>query len=137
VTTLRSLLRRPGRVVGAIGALGTAAAIIVLAGPWPHSAGRSREVRVDRTTLRSGQVVFIVVNDSDDDARIAQVIVNDAFVDFHQSQHLLRPGDAERITVSYPWIRGESYEVELMTSTGTTVDYELEEAEPGTRSASA
>jgi ZIP family zinc transporter len=137
VSTFRRHLRRPRWFVAAIGALGVGVAIVVLAGPWHRSAGRSGEVRVDRTTLRSGQVVFIVVNDSEEDARIAQVIVNDAFVDFRQSQHLLRPGDAERITVSYPWIRGESYDVELMTSTGATVDYELEEAEPGTRSTSA
>jgi hypothetical protein len=34
--------------------------------------------------------------------------------------------------VSYPWITGESYEVRLMTSTGATIDYELEDAEAGT-----
>jgi hypothetical protein len=40
------------------------------------------------------------------------------------------------VTVAYPWIRGESYEVEVMTSTGATVHYDLEEAQPGTRSES-
>jgi FtsP/CotA-like multicopper oxidase with cupredoxin domain len=34
----------------------------------------------------------------------------------------------ETITVSYPWIHGESYEIELMTSTGRTVGYDIEDA---------
>jgi zinc transporter, ZIP family len=141
VTAFRRLLRRRRWLVvtlGALGALGAAGvAIVVLAAPWDHSTGRSGDVRVDRATLRSGQVVFVVVNDSEETARIAQVIFNDAFVDFRQSQHLLSPGDAEQITVSYPWIRGESYEIQLMTATGPTVDYELDEAEAGTRSVPA
>jgi zinc transporter, ZIP family len=111
--------------------------VLVVALAWPEHHASSGELRVDRATLRSGQVVFVLVNDSDETAHVAQVIFNDAFVDFRQSQHALEPGDAERITVSYPWIAGESYEVELMTSSGATVDYELEDADSGTRSASA
>lgn len=38
------------------------------------------------------------------------------------SREALLPGAAERITVSYPWIRGEAYD-ELLTSTGATVGY--------------
>jgi ZIP family zinc transporter len=138
MTALRRFLPRRRWLVATVGALGAAGvAILVLAAPWHHSTGRSGDVRVDRTILRSGQVVFVVVNDSEETARIAQVIFNDAFVDFRQSQHLLRPGDAERIAVPYPWIRGESYEIQLMTATGATVDYELDDAAAGTRSAPA
>jgi zinc transporter, ZIP family len=138
VTGFRRLLPRRRWLVATVGALSAAGvAIVVLAGPWQHSTVGSGDVRVDRATLRSGQVVFVLVNDSEDTARIAQVIFNDAFVDFRQSQHRLRPGDAERITVPYPWIRGESYEVQLMTTTGATVDYELDDAEAGTRSVPA
>jgi hypothetical protein len=56
------------------------------------------------------------------------VILNDAFVDFHASQRTLDPGDVERITVPYHWIRGEAYDIELMTGTGRTVGFEIEEA---------
>ena len=130
VPRLAWVLSVPVAVLGAV-------VVIVLARPWDHPAARGGEVRVEQATLRSGEVVFVLVNDSQETARVAQVIFNDAFVDFRQSRPQLRPGDAERITVSYPWIRGESYEVEVMTSTGATVDYDLEEAEAGTRSASA
>ena len=128
--------RRTWGVLAAVGVLGTMAAGIVTQ-PWHHHAAGTGEVRVDRATLRSGQVVLVLVNESEEPARVAQVIFNDAFVDFRQSQRLLGPGDAERITVSYPWIRGESYDVELMTSNGATVDYQLEGAEAGTRSVAA
>ena len=133
---LGRLPRRAWAFAVPIGVL-SAAVVIVLVGPWRFAAAHGGEVRVQQATLRSGQFVFVLVNDSEETARVAQVIVNDAFVDFRQSQRELRSGDAERITVSYPWIRGESYDVELMTSTGATVDYALEEAEAGTRAASA
>ena len=77
----------------------------------------------------------MVVNGSEDPARIAQLILNDAFVDFRASQRTVQPGDAERITVSYPWVRGEAYDIELMTSTGATIGYEIEEAQDGKQSA--
>jgi ZIP family zinc transporter len=128
-------LKRLALILGVAVALLSAALVLALARPWERSAPRSAEVRVDRATLRSGEVVLVLANDSEEPARVAQVIVNDAFVDFRQSQRVLQPGDAERITVAYPWISGESYEVRLMTATGATVDYELEEAEAGARSA--
>jgi hypothetical protein len=40
----------------------------------------------------------------------------------------LAPGDAETITVACPRIQGEAYDIELLTSTGRTVGYEVEEA---------
>jgi ZIP family zinc transporter len=136
VRALDRLVRRVWVLGVPVGVLG-AALVIALARPWHGSAARTGEVRVEKATLRSGQVILVLVNDSEETSRVAQVIFNDAFVDFRQSQRALRPGDAERITVAYPWINGESYEVQVMTSTGATVDYEIEEAEAGTRSASA
>jgi hypothetical protein len=113
--------------------LGIAAAAVVLAvaRPWHDAASkRPAEVTVEHATLRPGRIVLVLVNGSEDPKRIAQVILNDAFVDFRASQHTVQPGDAERITISYPWVRGEAYDIELMTATGATIDYEIEEAEP-------
>jgi hypothetical protein len=59
---------------------------------------------------------------------VAQVIVNDAFVDFESSALTIPPGDIEAFVVPYHWINGESYEIRLMTSSGETVDYEIEDA---------
>ena len=67
-------------------------------------------------------------NESEESARVEQVILNDAFVDFWASARTILPGDVEAFVVLYPWIRGENYDIRLMTSTGRTVDYEIEEA---------
>jgi ZIP family zinc transporter len=131
---LDRLLRRIwllGIPVGLIGA----AAVIAYARPWQEPQPAAREVNVERATLRPGAIVLVVVNNSEETARVAQVILNDAFVDFDQSQRGLEPGGAERITVSYPWIAGEAYDVELMTATGATIAYEIEEAAAGTQQA--
>jgi archaellum component FlaF (FlaF/FlaG flagellin family) len=92
-------------------------------------------VTVEQATLRPGTIVLVVVNNSEETARVAQIILNDAFVDFQQSGRVLAPGDVQRITVSYPWVPGESYDVQLMTRTGSTIAYEIEDAEAGTQQA--
>jgi ZIP family zinc transporter len=131
---LEGALRRIWLLGVPLGVVG-AAVVIGFARPWDHTSASPREVRIERATLRPGEIVLVLVNASEDPARVAQVILNDAFVDFRQSQRLLTPGDAERITVSYPWIDGEAYEVRLLTSTGSTIDYEIEDAAAGTQKA--
>ena len=91
-------------------------------------SSRPAELAVTESTLRPGQIALVVSNGGEEAARITQVILNDAFVGFHASRPGLAPGEAETITLTYPWIRGENYDVRLMTSTGRTVDYEIEEA---------
>jgi ZIP family zinc transporter len=126
------LLRRIWLLGVPVGILG-AAAVIAYARPWHDTAAAAREVNVEQATLRAGAIVLSVVNNSEETARVAQVILNDAFVDFHQSRGVLAPGETER--VSYPWVLGESYDVQLMTRTGATIAYEIEEAAPGTQQA--
>jgi len=131
---LDRLLRRIWLLGVPVGLIG-AATVIAYARPWHDAPAASREVSVQRATLRPGAIVLVVVNNSEKTTRVAQVILNDAFVDFDQSQRRLEPGGAERITVSYPWIPGEAYDVQLMTATGATIAYEIEEAETGTQQA--
>ncbi len=118
--------------VAAVGlvVIAVAGAALAFAAPWRHGGGaQSGDMSVTQSTLRPGSIALVVKNGSDAAARVAQVILNDAFVDFHASRLALAPGAAETITVSYPWIRGEAYDIELMTSTGRTVGYEIDEAE--------
>jgi hypothetical protein len=63
------------------------------------------------------------------------VILNDAFVAFSPSARADEPGGTVRIAMSYQWIPGEAYEIELMTSSGRTVDYGIEDAQSGTQAA--
>jgi ZIP family zinc transporter len=112
-----------------------AAVVVILIARSSHDAAREAEVTVDQATLRPGQIVLDLVNGSAETARVAQIIVNDAYVNFRTSRPTLRPEDAGRVTVSYPWVRGESYDVELLMSPDGAVQYEIEEAEPGSQSA--
>jgi zinc transporter, ZIP family len=105
-----------------------AAFVVGLLRPWARSGKAAGELAVEHSTLTSGRIALVLVNRSEDRASVAQVMLNDAFVDFHASQANLDPGDAERIVIHYPWIRGEAYDIELMISTGRTVGYEIEEA---------
>jgi hypothetical protein len=131
---LDRLLRRIWLLGLPLGLLG-ATAVIAYARPWHDAPATAHEVMVEQATLRPGAIVLVVVNNSEETARIAQVILNDAFVDFQQSGRLLAPGEVQRITVSYPWVPGESYDVQLMTRTGSTIAYEIEDAEAGTQQA--
>jgi hypothetical protein len=130
------------RLLGRVWLLGVplgaliAAMVILAARPWDGSA-QSAELSVERATLRPGAIVLVLVNGSEETARVAQVIVSDAYVDFRASHRIVRPDDAERITISYPWVQGESYDIELLLSSGEAVAYEVEEAETGSRSAEA
>jgi ZIP family zinc transporter len=127
---LDRLLRRIWLLGVPLGLVGAAAAI-AYARPWHDARTTAHEVTVEQATLRPGAIVLLVVNNSDETARVAQVILNDAFVDFQQSRRVLAPGEVQRIAVSYPWVAGESYDVQLMTRTGATIAYEIEDAEAG------
>jgi archaellum component FlaF (FlaF/FlaG flagellin family) len=131
---LDRLLRRIWLLGVPVGLLG-AAAVIAYARPWHDAGATTHEVTVTQAVLRPGAIVLVVVNNSRETVRVAQVILNDAFVDFRQSRRVVTPGAAERITVSYPWIPGESYDVQLMTPTGATIAYGIEEAEAGAQQA--
>jgi zinc transporter, ZIP family len=128
------------RLLGRVWLLGVplgaliAAVVILAVRPWDGSA-QSAVVSVERATLRPGVIVLVLVNGSEEDARVAQVIVSDAYVDFRASHRIVKPDDAERITISYPWVQGESYDIELLLSSGEAVAYEVEEAVTGSRSA--
>src|SRR6266480_4947731 len=131
---LDRLLRRIWLLGVPVGLVGVAA-VIAYARPWHDAPAAVREVSVEQATLRPGAIVLLVVNNSEETARVAQVILNDAFVDFQQSRRVLAPGEVQRITLSYPWVAGESYDVQLMTRTGSTIAYEIEDAEAGIQQA--
>jgi hypothetical protein len=130
---VRRLVRRGLIVVGLLCIVAGAAAVLAVR-PWQHAAS-GHELTVEQATLRPGTIALHLVNGSKDAAHIAQVIVNDAYVDFSAGHRSLAPDDTGTVAVAYPWIEGESYEVELLLSTGAAVMYEIEEAEPGSTAA--
>jgi zinc transporter ZupT len=86
------------------------------------------EVAVERTELRPGEIELLLQNDGPDAVTIAQAIVNDGFASFTQDDDELGRLDRSKVTIAYPWIEGEAYEVALLTSTGGTVNASIEVA---------
>jgi zinc transporter ZupT len=69
-----------------------------------------------------------VRNDGPDPVTIAQAVVNDGFAAFSQTKGEIGHLGASTVTVQYPWIKGEAYEVALVTSTGGTVNASVDVA---------
>jgi zinc transporter ZupT len=81
------------------------------------------EVVVERTTLRPGEIELTLRNDGPDPVEFAQVAVNDAYAPFTASDgtEVGRLGSTT-LTIAYPWVEGEAYEISVLTSSGGTVD---------------
>jgi zinc transporter, ZIP family len=86
------------------------------------------ELAVERTVLRPGEIELHVRNDGPDAVAVRQVIVNDGFASFSQTDRELGRLDGGVIDVRYPWIEGEAYELALVTATGATIDHSVEAA---------
>jgi zinc transporter, ZIP family len=84
------------------------------------------EVSVERTVLRPGEIELTLRNDGPDAVQVAQVAVNDAFAPFtaDAGNEIGRLGSTT-LTVTYPWIEGEAYEIFVLTSSGGTIDAEI------------
>jgi zinc transporter, ZIP family len=83
---------------------------------------------VERTVLAPGEIELHVRNDGADPVEVRQVIVNDGFAAFTQSNDDIGRLGGSTIDVQYPWIEGQNYEVILLTATGATVTHEIEAA---------
>lgn len=83
------------------------------------------EVAVERTVLHPGEIELTIRNDGPDPVTIAQVAVNDAYVDFAGGKKEIGRLGTGTLRIVYPWIEGEAYEIFLLTSTGGTIDHEI------------
>jgi ZIP family zinc transporter len=110
--------------------LGAAIALFVaLDAPGLDRTGvPQEELAVERTVLRPGEIELHVVNDGADPVQVKQVIVNDGFTGFSQTEQKLGRLGGGEISVRYPWVEGENYEVLLVTATGATIDHSIEAA---------
>jgi ZIP family zinc transporter len=111
-----------------IGLLAAVVVIVALRGPGSSHSGEADEVSVSRAILRPGEIELVLVNESEEAARVAQAIVSDAYVDFRATRPVVEPNQTARVTLLYPWIEGESYDVELLLSPDGAVEYEIEDA---------
>jgi len=86
------------------------------------------ELAVERTVLRPGEIDLTVRNTGPDPVDIAQVFVNDAYVDFSTAAQRLGRLGTETLTLRYPWQDDSPYVVTMLTGTGVTIEHEIEAA---------
>jgi zinc transporter, ZIP family len=124
--------RRPAWLVGLAPLAVLAVAIglfVVLDAPGLDRIGVPQEkLAIERTVLKPDEIQLHVRNDGADPVKVRQVIVNDAFAVFTQSDDDIGRLGGSEIDVDYPWIEGENYDVTLLTDTGATIDHTIEAA---------
>jgi zinc transporter, ZIP family len=113
-----------------VGLLVAIVVIVALRGPaHTGSSSEAEDISVSRAILRPGEIELVLENDSGDAARVAQAIVSDAYVDFRAPTGIVEPDETAHVTLLYPWVEGESYDLELLLSPRGAVEYEIEDAE--------
>jgi zinc transporter, ZIP family len=124
--------RRPTWLAGLAPLVVLALAIglfVALDAPGLDRVGVPEEnLAVERTVLTPGEIELHVRNDGADPVEVRQVIVNDGFAAFTQSNDDIGRLGGSTIDVQYPWIEGQNYEVILLTATGATITHEIEAA---------
>ena len=73
--------------------------------------------------LRPGEIELTVRNAGPDPVTVAQVFVNDAYVNFTPSGGEIGRLGAEKLTLDYPWQEGSPLLGLVLTSTGATVEH--------------
>jgi zinc transporter, ZIP family len=83
------------------------------------------ELSIERTVLKPNEIQLHVRNEGADPVQVRQVIVNDGFAAFTQTNSEIGRLRGSEIDVDYPWIEGQDYEVRLVTATGVTIDHTI------------
>jgi ZIP family zinc transporter len=130
--TARATRRRPAWLAGLIPVAVLAIAIgvfVALDAPGLDRIGvPQEELAVERTVMSPGQIELHVRNDGADPVEVKQVIVNDGYVSFTQSEERIGRLGGSEIDVQYPWIEGQAYEIALLTATGATIEHTIDAA---------
>ena len=83
------------------------------------------EIAVERTVLRPGEIELTVRNTGPDPVTVAQMFVNDAYVDYTTTGNQIGRRGTETFTLDYPWQQDSPYLVTLVSETGATVEHEI------------
>ncbi|MBG6185401.1 zinc transporter ZupT [Arthrobacter sp. CAN_A214] len=85
-------------------------------------------VVVENIELTDGLITLTVRNEGADPVSIAQVVVSDYYAGFTQSENQMAHLESNTVTVSYPWVQGDPYDISLITSAGGRVDATIDAA---------
>ncbi|MDQ3620728.1 MAG: ZIP family metal transporter [Actinomycetota bacterium] len=85
-------------------------------------------IAFERTVLTEGSIELHLRNDGPDPVTVAQVLVNDAYWDFSLPDRTLGRLESGTLRVDYPWDEGLPLNIALVTSTGLTIEHDIEAA---------
>lgn len=85
-------------------------------------------IAFERTIFEEDVIELHVRNDGADPVTVSQVLVNDAYRDFSNSDATLGRLEAGTIRIPYPWDAGLPVTVGLITNTGLVLEHEVEAA---------
>jgi zinc transporter, ZIP family len=92
----------------------------------PERAGPPvEELVVERTVLAPGSIEIVLRNTGPDSVEVAQVFVNDAYVDFTGADGPIGRLGTATLQLRHPWTTGQPYVVGLLTSTGLVIEHEI------------
>ncbi|UFS99146.1 ZIP family metal transporter [Nocardia huaxiensis] len=83
------------------------------------------EVAVEHAVLTDGRIAVTVRNTGPDPVTIAQVFVNDAYVDFAGGEDAIGRMRSATLDLDYPWQEGQPYLISMLTSTGVVLEHEI------------
>jgi zinc transporter, ZIP family len=83
------------------------------------------EIAVEHTVFQPGVIELTVRNTGPDPVSIAQIFVNDAYVDFTGPIEPIGRLEAATLRLDYPWQDGQPYKVSMLTSTGLVIEHDI------------
>lgn len=131
-TATSRLERLPGWVGGIVPLVLIAALVAVFMLTDPIGGLREvppvEAVAVERTVMETGEIELHIRNDGPDPVTIAQVLVDDAYWDHTIGDRTLGRLQGTTVHLAYPWDQGLPLNIKLVTSTGLTIEHEIEVA---------
>ena len=111
---------------GAVIALVLGALAVVGGDTLPDRLGPPvEELAVEGTEFVPNSIELTLRNTGPDPVQVAQVFVNDAYVDFNGATEPIGRLGSETISLSYPWQEGQPYLVSVVTETGVVIEHEI------------
>lgn len=86
------------------------------------------ELAVERTVIAPGSIELVVRNTGPDPVTVAQVFVNDSYVDFTGADEPISRLTTDTLVLDYPWQDGQPYTVSMLTSTGLVIEHVVDAA---------
>ncbi|MET0824481.1 MAG: ZIP family metal transporter [Solirubrobacterales bacterium] len=117
-----------GLVAGAVALIAAVLIALAVAGgdSLPDRLGPPvEELAVERAELTPGRIDLTLRNTGPDPVRIAQVFVNDAYVNFQGADGSIGRLGSATVELDYPWQEGQPYLISMVTSTGVVIEHEI------------